>query len=54
MLEGFDLDNAHMLYDFGLMKGTIKQLSLSSVGIVLGAERARQIIGEEFDLSIWI
>ena len=35
-------------------KGTIKQLSLSSVGIVLGAERARQIIGEEFDLSIWI
>lgn len=25
-LEGFDLDNAHMLYDFGLMKGTIKQL----------------------------
>lgn len=35
-------------------EGHIKHLSLSSVGIVLGAERAKQITGDKFNLDIWI
>ncbi len=33
---------------------TLKHLSLTSVGIVLGAKRSNQISGETYDLSIWI
>ena len=35
-------------------KSNIKYLSLTSVGIVLGANRCKQISGDTFNLNIWI
>ena len=35
-------------------KSNIKQLSLTSVGIVIGASYFEQIIGEKIDINIWI
>lgn len=32
----------------------LKHLTLTSVGIVLGANRSKQISGTTFDMNIWI
>ncbi|MCQ4936718.1 MULTISPECIES: LPO_1073/Vpar_1526 family protein [Anaerotignum] len=33
---------------------SLKNLTLTTVGIVIGATYSKQIVGKEYDLNIWI
>lgn len=47
-----NLPPAKMIFD--LWNSTLKHFTLTSIGIVLGANRSKQICGESFDMNIWI